>query len=537
MTQITDWHPLMKRCPDDINWEELDTLELRRQCIVRNIPSDKTSREEKIRLLQEYQKAHVTEVRKIPWCRIEDMLPIAERRSRLGSPIYRIIRVEDKTKSGSKVAVFRKDFTLCDKEGKTCVVAFKQIPTCTCQPLVLVQYHCQHVMCKFFTPRSEPFYECCVADTDDKHVVLLRNVITCPQYLFWQAAFLPSEVHTLYRYSSVIRTLLRLDAEPRETQDTRPRCALCFTVCLGQKPFITTTCCGRVMHKDCEEAVLQMRPRKEESCCWICEDLSEWEIAKCGKPSQTPAVSVAAPALTAATMPATGASAPPTHPPPPGTAAVSFIPPTLDEPASPASPTVISKGQNIAFQQSCMNHSQEELRLADDQAGRRYSGFSNAAGVPSPFAFGSSIIGATNSGMTVVFKSEQPAGNILGANSSVRGSLLENKKATPQTSPFQQSPACKDKDHTGGGSSSPSEKKAERDAQANGKPKATHQSSKAPSLFSYFGVASPIVFGSTSFGTTLSTAAVSKSKENMGRIFGGSAGNKSNQIKSRFRFD
>ncbi|KAK1778508.1 hypothetical protein QBC45DRAFT_328150 [Copromyces sp. CBS 386.78] len=128
-------HPLEKRFPEDTDWQHnsFEDNKLHSQCVVRNLlnQEDKVSREEKIRLLQEYQKTHVTEIRKIPWRRSPSRSLIEGIRSRLERATYQITQVKDM--SSSDGTVFRKDFTLTSESGLTDVVAFKEIPTCTCR--------------------------------------------------------------------------------------------------------------------------------------------------------------------------------------------------------------------------------------------------------------------------------------------------------------------------------------------------------------------------------------------------------------------
>ncbi|EGO59805.1 hypothetical protein NEUTE1DRAFT_99957 [Neurospora tetrasperma FGSC 2508] len=124
-------HPLLTRFPDDAKWALFGDSTLHGQCSVRNIPNDEASRSDMIRLLQKYQQKHVTEVRKIPWCRSPEFATGSEKREHLAMySTYLIVRVKDK--SCSDGTVFRKDFSLLDKEGSIYVVAFKEIPTCTC---------------------------------------------------------------------------------------------------------------------------------------------------------------------------------------------------------------------------------------------------------------------------------------------------------------------------------------------------------------------------------------------------------------------
>ncbi|KAK3947694.1 hypothetical protein QBC32DRAFT_374108 [Pseudoneurospora amorphoporcata] len=111
-------HPLEKRLPEDTDWQH-------------DVQEDKATREEKIRLLQEYQKTHVTEIRKIPWRRSPSLSLFEGIRSRLDRATYQITQVKDM--SSSDGTVFRKDFTLTSESGLTYVVAFKEIPTCTCR--------------------------------------------------------------------------------------------------------------------------------------------------------------------------------------------------------------------------------------------------------------------------------------------------------------------------------------------------------------------------------------------------------------------
>lgn len=125
-------HPLLTRFPEDADWEQFDNLSLRRQCLIRDIPNDQTTRDYKLRVLKEYQKTHVTEVRKFPWCREPKFLSWEEKHSRLGSSDYYYI-VQVKDRSTSRGTDFSKDFTFCDAEGWTCIVAFQEIPTCTCR--------------------------------------------------------------------------------------------------------------------------------------------------------------------------------------------------------------------------------------------------------------------------------------------------------------------------------------------------------------------------------------------------------------------
>lgn len=128
----------MTRFPEDADWEQFDNLTLRRQCLVRNIPNDQTTRNYKIRVLQEYQKTHVTEIRQIPWCGKPHFPTWKEGSSRLGLfDTYQIAQVKDRSTSNG--TGFRKDFTFCDKEGWTCIVAFQEIPTCTCRSQATVR--------------------------------------------------------------------------------------------------------------------------------------------------------------------------------------------------------------------------------------------------------------------------------------------------------------------------------------------------------------------------------------------------------------
>ncbi|KAJ4413654.1 hypothetical protein N0V85_003474 [Neurospora sp. IMI 360204] len=86
-------HPLVTRFPEDANWEYFNQSTLRKQCSERNIPNDETSWYDMIRLLQKYQKKHVTEVRKIPW-RSPDFGTHFEK-SRSLSKTFQVTQVKD----------------------------------------------------------------------------------------------------------------------------------------------------------------------------------------------------------------------------------------------------------------------------------------------------------------------------------------------------------------------------------------------------------------------------------------------------------
>ncbi|EAA32812.1 hypothetical protein GE21DRAFT_6551 [Neurospora crassa] len=130
-------HPLLTRFPDDADWEEFDNLSLLRQCLVRGIPSEEISRDNKILLLQNFSKKHVTEIRKIPWRRSPSRFTREEKSLRLNKATYQIAKA--KNTSNANKTVFWTEFTLSDEKGSTCVVAFKEVPSCTCpsQPTLL----------------------------------------------------------------------------------------------------------------------------------------------------------------------------------------------------------------------------------------------------------------------------------------------------------------------------------------------------------------------------------------------------------------
>ncbi|KAK3485974.1 uncharacterized protein B0T23DRAFT_408050 [Neurospora hispaniola] len=130
MTEDTKEHPLLTRFPDDADWEEFDNLSLLRQCLIRDIPSEEISRDNKIRLLQNFSKKHVTEIRKIPWRRSPSRVTREEKSLRLNKLPYQVAQVKDR--SSLDRTVLWKDFTLRDEKKVTCVVAFKEIPSCTC---------------------------------------------------------------------------------------------------------------------------------------------------------------------------------------------------------------------------------------------------------------------------------------------------------------------------------------------------------------------------------------------------------------------
>lgn len=121
---------------------------------------------------------------------------------------------------------------------------------------------------------------------------------------------------------------------------------------------------------------------------------------------------------------------PPTHPPPPGTASVPFSLSTLNEYNSLGQASSIVSFQNITFQQPYQKYSTEELRLADYQAGRRFTEPLSGAGVASPTASASSNFGATN-GTAAVSKPKETIASIFGSNSSDGGGLFGNNNNNP----------------------------------------------------------------------------------------------------------
>ncbi|KAK3354468.1 hypothetical protein B0H65DRAFT_13936 [Neurospora tetraspora] len=127
---------------------------------------------------------------------------------------------------------------------------------------------------------------------------------------------------------------------------------------------------------------------------------------------------------------------PPTHPPthaqaqpssstsPLDTASVPYAPSTLQEFSSSDQPyNSIVSFQHIAVQQPYRKYSTEELRLADYQAGRRFTVSLGGAGVASPSSLGSSTFGTTD-GTVAVSKSKETTGSDSGSNSSGGVSLF-----------------------------------------------------------------------------------------------------------------
>lgn len=130
MMEATKEHPLLTKFPDDADWEEFDNLSLLRQCLARGIPSEEISRDNKILLLQNFSKKHVTEIRKIPWRRSPSRFTREEKSLRMNKSTYQIAQA--KHTSNANKTVFGIEFNLSDEEGLTYVVAFKEIPSCTC---------------------------------------------------------------------------------------------------------------------------------------------------------------------------------------------------------------------------------------------------------------------------------------------------------------------------------------------------------------------------------------------------------------------
>lgn len=142
-------------------------------------------------------------------------------------------------------------------------------------------------MCQLYI-QCPDVYKCPDPDTDGESPDLLRFVLSCPEHILWQAAFLPSEVEVIYRHSRAIRTLLPTD---NKAQD--PVCVLCFKSGVGRKVTCCGTC-GKAVHRDCLRVVIKVRKPKPPGSCWMCEDSSEWEIEKYREQNQEPAATTTA---------------------------------------------------------------------------------------------------------------------------------------------------------------------------------------------------------------------------------------------------
>lgn len=112
---------------------------------------------------------------------------------------------------------------------------------------------------------------------------------------------------------------------------------------------------------------------------------------------------------------------------PPGIGSIPYAPSAHQEVSFTGQPVnSIISFQHISVSSPYQKYSADELRLADYQANRRYTGSLSGAKVSNPSTLGSSTIGAVN-GTTTVSKPKETTGSLFGTSSTGGGSLFEAK--------------------------------------------------------------------------------------------------------------
>ncbi|KAK1773049.1 hypothetical protein QBC45DRAFT_464104 [Copromyces sp. CBS 386.78] len=210
--------------PDDAPWSSYPLHTLRVPSIIRNL-DDSGYLEELVTGLEEYRHRHHGETRLLDWHCWQNLTARWRK--------YRVIEVSDNSNDTS----IEKLFTLWeDSSDEKFYVIISRIPRCNC-PFRQEQggrknYTCGHI------------------------IYVLHHVLNCPEPLKWQQAFLSKELEAIFRLSTAFEYTLDIGMDfARNTQ-----CVLCFRNVHEQGSHMHSTCCGLLVHPDCEKITRTLTP-------------------------------------------------------------------------------------------------------------------------------------------------------------------------------------------------------------------------------------------------------------------------------------